>query len=98
MERRQTKKPVDRAYALLGIFDVSMMLNYDKGAESAFRRLQEEIDRRKRCLQDLRLTDPRHNKKRIEDTKGGLLKDSYRWILQNSEFRQWRDDQQSRLL
>lgn len=98
MERRQTKKPVDRAYALLGIFDVSMMLNYDEGAESAFRRLQEEIDRLKRCLQDLRLTDPRDDKKRIEDTKGGLLKDSYRWILQNLEFCQWRDDQQSRLL
>ena len=88
MEHRQTKKPVDRAYALLGIFDVNMMLNYDEGAESAFRRLQEEIDRRKRCLQDLRLTDPRDDKKRIQDTKGGLLKDSYLWILQNSEFRQ----------
>jgi hypothetical protein len=98
MERRQTKKPVDRAYALLGIFDVNMMLNYDEGAESAFRRLQEEIDRQKRCLQDLRLTDPRDDKKRIEDTKGGLLKESYRWILQNLKFCQWRDDQQSRLL
>lgn len=98
MERRQTKKSVDRAYALLGIFDVNMMLNYDEGAESAFRRLQEEIDRLKRCLQDLRLTDPRDDKKRIEDTKGGLLKDSYHWILQDSEFRRWHDDQQNRLL
>ena len=100
MERRQTKIAVDRAYALLGIFDVNIMLNYDEGVESAFRRLQEEIDKLKRCLQDLRLTDPRHDKKRIEDTKGGLLKDSYRWVLQNPEFRQWRDrdDQQSQLL
>ncbi|ORY16324.1 NACHT domain-domain-containing protein [Clohesyomyces aquaticus] len=98
MERRQTKKAVDRAYALLGIFDVNMMLNYDEGIESAFRRLQEEIDKLKRCLQDLRLTDPHHDKKRIEDTKGGLLKDAYRWVLQNPEFRQWRDNQQSRLL
>jgi hypothetical protein len=88
MERRQTKIAVDKAYALLGIFDVNIMLNYDEGAESAFRRLQEEIDKLKRCLQDLRLTDPRYDKKRIEDTKGGLLKDSYRWILQNSEFQQ----------
>ncbi|KAK7177557.1 Vegetative incompatibility protein HET-E-1-like protein 15 [Paraphaeosphaeria sporulosa] len=102
MERRQTKKAVDRAYALLGIFDVNMMLNYDEGVESAFRRLQEEIDKRKRCLQDclqdLRPTDPRHDKKRIEDTKGGLLKDAYRWVLQNPEFRQWCDNQHSRLL
>ena len=33
-----------------------------------------------RCLADLRVTDPRDDKKRIEDTKGGLLKDSYHWI------------------
>jgi hypothetical protein len=50
------------------------------------------------CLRDLRSTDPRDDKKRIEDTKGGLLKDSYRWILENSDFQRWRDDQQSRLL
>ncbi|KAL5374449.1 hypothetical protein DPSP01_011902 [Paraphaeosphaeria sporulosa] len=98
MERRQTKKAVDRAYALLGIFDVNMMLNYDEGVEGAFRRLQDQIDKLKRCLQDLRLTDPRHDKKRIEDTKGGLFKDAYRWILQNPKFGQWRDNQQNRLL
>ncbi|KAF1959412.1 WD40 repeat-like protein [Byssothecium circinans] len=50
------------------------------------------------CFQHLRVTDPRHDKKRIEDTKGGLLKDSYRWILENPDFQRWRDDQQSRLL
>jgi hypothetical protein len=27
-----------------------------------------------------------------------LLEDSYRWILENSDFQRWRDDQQSRLL
>jgi hypothetical protein len=46
----------------------------------------------------LRLTDPRDDKKRIEDTKGGLLEDSYCWILQNSDFQQWRNNQQSCLL
>ncbi|KAF2184954.1 NACHT-domain-containing protein [Zopfia rhizophila CBS 207.26] len=40
----------------------------------------------------------RDDKKRIEDTKGGLLKDSYHWILGNPDFQRWRDDQQSRLL
>ena len=52
----------------------------------------------KDCLQHLRLTDPRHDKKRIEQTKGGLLQDSYRWILDNDDFRQWHRDKQSRLL
>ncbi|KAF2814949.1 uncharacterized protein BDZ99DRAFT_434927 [Mytilinidion resinicola] len=52
----------------------------------------------KECIQHLRVTDPRDDKKRIEYTKGGLLKGSYCWILENSDFQQWRDDQQSRLL
>jgi len=52
----------------------------------------------KECIQHLRLTDPRDDKKRIEETKGGLLGDSYYWIFQNSDFQQWRNDQQSRLL
>jgi hypothetical protein len=52
----------------------------------------------KECVYHLRLTDPRDDKKRIEDTKGGLLEDSYYWILKHSDFQQWRDDHQSRLL
>ncbi len=75
-----------------------MPLIYGEGRESAFKRLREEIDKLEKCIQDLRLTDPRDDKKRIEDTKGGLLEDSYRWILENSDFQQWRNDQQSRLL
>ncbi|KAH7119393.1 hypothetical protein B0J13DRAFT_457793, partial [Dactylonectria estremocensis] len=46
----------------------------------------------KQCLIDLRETDPRDDKTRIEDTKGGLLRDSYRWILDNDDFQRWRDD------
>ncbi|KAH6985561.1 hypothetical protein EDB80DRAFT_873167 [Ilyonectria destructans] len=53
---------------------------------------------RNRCLADLRLTDPRDDKTRIEQTKGGLLKDSYKWILDHKDFRRWRDDRDSRLL
>jgi hypothetical protein len=46
----------------------------------------------------LRATDPREDKQRIEQTKGGLLKDSYRWILEHSDYQQWRDDTQRPLL
>ncbi|KAJ1337215.1 NACHT domain-containing protein [Microdochium nivale] len=35
---------------------------------------------------------------RIQDTKGGLLEDSYVWILDNPEFVQWRDDDTHSLL
>jgi hypothetical protein len=95
---RQTKLEEDKAYSLLGIFYVHVPPLYGEGTARAFERLMDEINKLEKCMQDLRLTDPRHDKKRIEDTKGGLLKDSYRWILENSDFQQWRDDQQSRLL
>ncbi|KAF4448241.1 nwd1 protein [Fusarium austroafricanum] len=51
-----------------------------------------------KCMQDLHVTDPSKDKKRIQDTKGGLLRDSYRWILDHAKFQQFRDDPQSRLL
>ncbi|KAJ5404139.1 hypothetical protein N7509_004010 [Penicillium cosmopolitanum] len=50
------------------------------------------------CLRDLRTTDPLDDKERIKNSKGGLLKDAYRWILDNKEFRQWQDGQKDRLL
>ncbi|KZL73005.1 beta transducin-like protein HET-E2c [Colletotrichum tofieldiae] len=51
-----------------------------------------------RYLAELYITDPRRDKKRIEDTKGGLLADCYRWILENHSFLQWHNDPHSRLL
>ena len=50
------------------------------------------------CLKDLRSTDPRADKTRIENTKGGLLPDLYRWILEDDDFKTWRDNKESRLL
>lgn len=97
-ENRQTKLEEDRAYSLLGIFGVYIAPIYGEGTGGAFKRLLDEISKLEKCIQDLRLTDPRDDKKRIEDTKGGLLEDSYRWILKNSDFQRWCVDQQSRLL
>jgi NACHT domain len=51
-----------------------------------------------KCLADLRSTDPSDDKTRIERTKGGLLKDAYRWILRHADFQRWRDDRESRVL
>ena len=98
IQSRQTKVEEDKAYSLLGIFDVEMPLRYGEGSASAFRRLDEEIDKLNKCLGDLRSTDPRHDKKRIEDTNSGLLEESYHWILRNSDFQRWRNDEKSRLL
>ncbi|UKZ72431.1 hypothetical protein TrVFT333_000060 [Trichoderma virens FT-333] len=50
------------------------------------------------CLADLRITDPRDDKTRIEETKGKLLRDSYCWILDHADFQMWRNNPQCRLL
>jgi hypothetical protein len=97
-ETRQTTLEEDLAYSLFGIFDVNIPLYYGEGKVTAFARLQQEIDRLEKCIQDLHVTDPLDDKKRIEGTKGGLLKDSYHWVLDNLDFQKWRGDQQSRLL
>ncbi|KAF4901526.1 Vegetative incompatibility protein HET-E-1 [Colletotrichum fructicola] len=51
-----------------------------------------------KLLADLWVTDPRHDKTRIERRKGGLLRDSYRWILDHEAFVRWQADTQSSLL
>ncbi|KAK8132022.1 WD40-repeat-containing domain protein [Apiospora kogelbergensis] len=51
-----------------------------------------------RCLADLRVTDPCHDKKRIEETKGGLLRDAYVWVLENRDLCRWRNNPDQRLL
>jgi hypothetical protein len=44
-EKRETKREEDKAYSLLGIFDIHMPLIYGEGIKNAFRRLQEEIEK-----------------------------------------------------
>jgi Heterokaryon incompatibility protein (HET) len=42
---RETTRKEDKAYSLLGIFDVYMPLIYGEGTEKALKRLREEIDK-----------------------------------------------------
>ncbi|RYC60325.1 hypothetical protein CHU98_g5883 [Xylaria longipes] len=44
--RRTTTRAEDRAYSLMGLFDVNMPLLYGEGGERAFERLQDEIIKR----------------------------------------------------
>ncbi|KAF7441498.1 NACHT multi-domain protein [Pyrenophora tritici-repentis] len=97
-EGRTTGRVEDRAYCLQGILDVELAPVYGEGEAGAFDRLKREMYKLEQCIQDIRQTDPLDDKKRIEETKGGLLADSYRWALDNATFRQWYEDQQSRLL
>ncbi|KAN0067154.1 HET domain containing protein [Elaphomyces granulatus] len=44
-EKRETTRKEDKAYSLLGIFDIYMPLIYGEGRENAFQRLREKIDK-----------------------------------------------------
>ncbi|KAH8726009.1 hypothetical protein GQ44DRAFT_706271 [Phaeosphaeriaceae sp. PMI808] len=44
VEKRHTTRKEDKAYSLLGIFGVSMYLNYGEGRDNAFKRLWRAID------------------------------------------------------
>ncbi|KAL6238457.1 hypothetical protein BDW75DRAFT_20823 [Aspergillus navahoensis] len=55
-------------------------------------------DKDNACLRDLLVTDPETERRRIEATKGGLLDDCFRWVLNNAAFRKWHSNPQSQLL
>ncbi|KKF96006.1 Vegetative incompatibility protein HET-E-1 [Ceratocystis platani] len=57
-----------------------------------------EDDKYNECLKDLYVTDPRTDKKSIEVRKGGLLKDSYKWILEHQDFQKFKNETDSRIL
>ncbi|KAG4437290.1 hypothetical protein IFR05_007228 [Cadophora sp. M221] len=81
-----------------GIHKDTQLLVSEKLMGTATEAQVKEYSQNQTCLKDLRITDPRDDKRRIEETKGGLLSDSYHWILENSEFRRWHDNKQSELL
>ena len=55
-EKRTTRKEEDKAYSLLGIFNVFMSPIYGEGTEHAFYRLDEEIKKRARASIDRNLS------------------------------------------
>ncbi|KAH6637226.1 hypothetical protein F5144DRAFT_569983 [Chaetomium tenue] len=49
-------------------------------------------------LRHLFITDPRCDKKRLEDAKGGILPAACDWVLRQPTFQIWQDDPHARLL
>ncbi|KAI9731430.1 MAG: hypothetical protein M1818_007820 [Claussenomyces sp. TS43310] len=87
------KRLVQEAAAIRNSLDklVDISQNHSRFTQKIERRMSDAENRA--CLQSLRATDPRLDKKRIEQEKGGLIRDSYGWILSHKEFRRWRDEQ-----
>ncbi|RFU74448.1 zinc finger protein [Trichoderma arundinaceum] len=54
-----------------------------------------EDEETKRYLRDLWHGDPREDMTCNEDQKGDLLRDAYKWILEDPDFQQWQNDPQS---
>ncbi|KAL6352385.1 hypothetical protein LRP88_14152 [Fusarium phalaenopsidis] len=93
--KTQLRKLTDAASAIeMNLQDIHSAIQDQTRQQE--RRHQDDGD--KQCLKDLRVTDPRDDRTRIRDTKGRLLRDCYRWILDNDDFQQWRDDPQCQLL
>ncbi|KAJ2971142.1 hypothetical protein NUW58_g9500 [Xylaria curta] len=66
--------------------------------QTAAQRDMQQEEKNEKCLADLRVTDPRGDKKRIEDIKGRLHRDSSNWILEHEDFQRWRNNDEARLL
>lgn len=61
-------------------------------------KVSSQLQENKACLDALFITNPKHDKKRIEETKGGLLLDAYIWIIRNAAFIQWLEDPTTHIL
>ncbi|KAK1837656.1 WD domain-containing protein [Colletotrichum chrysophilum] len=55
-------------------------------------------DKDKECFARLCVINPETHKAKIQRTGGGLLKDSYEWILDHEDFRRFHSNSQNRLL
>jgi hypothetical protein len=91
MERRTTKFEEDKVYALLGIFEVELVIHYGQGWASTMAKLEEAINVQTSVMRDLRITHPRDDKSRIEKDKGGLLAGVCDWIFDHRDFQRWRE-------
>jgi hypothetical protein len=78
--------------------EVARSLSYHLEANSCRVDIAANDEANEQCRRDLRLTDPRKDKKRIEQSKDDLLEDSCAWILDDPAFLDWLSRENSRTL
>ncbi|KAL4756046.1 5'-methylthioadenosine/S-adenosylhomocysteine nucleosidase family protein [Aspergillus foveolatus] len=98
-DERKNKDWQPYAAAMAAAFAKALLLEITpKSATQSASARTDFTDKDKACLRDLLVADPETELRRIEATKGGLLDDSFRWVLGNAEFQKWRSSHQSQLL
>ncbi|KAL4745554.1 hypothetical protein BDW72DRAFT_52920 [Aspergillus terricola var. indicus] len=98
-DERKNKDWQPYAAAMAAAFAKAVLLEITpKSAIQSASARTDFTDDDKACLRDLLVADPETELRRIEATKGGLLDDSFRWVLGNAEFQKWHSSNQSQLL
>lgn len=102
LAQEQQKKPLTQLVNALKLGDTDekqlkgILHRLDRARDELTLRItiaQASLSDRDPCLKDLYSTDPRDDKVRIEETKGGLLYESYNWILDHDDFKKWRNNE-----
>lgn len=86
---RETSRPEDGAYCLMGLFNVNMPMLYGEGGEKAFVRLQEQIMQEtddETIFAWRSTTDEERKKEHGEDALYGLLATSPRYFADSGQF------------
>ncbi|KAF2023556.1 vegetative incompatibility protein HET-E-1 [Setomelanomma holmii] len=84
---RETKRPEDAAYSLLGIFDIHMPLIYGEGQHKALKRLQKELEGDYSTRLPIAVGASfdshmqEHNAKCLADTRSDLLHHISNWAI-----------------
>ncbi|KAI9898663.1 hypothetical protein N3K66_007023 [Trichothecium roseum] len=76
--------------------DTAMTQSLDELVVSTKNREQSEQE--VQCLRHLLLSDPRHDKVRIKDMKGGLFDGASSWIFHHEQYLRWRQHDDTKLL
>lgn len=79
----------------------SQQSNIKPDLQTTIRKVMAEVgldENDNQCLRDLRLTDPRHDKERIEASKDQVLDGSCSWVLKDPAFDTWWTRNDSRFL
>ncbi|PHH49545.1 putative WD repeat-containing protein alr3466 [Ceratocystis fimbriata CBS 114723] len=80
--------------AFVDAFINDKVLSLSKPVEQQARHSEQD----NQCLSDLFVMESTIDKKRIEDKKGGLLRDCYEWVFKHAHFQQFRENSESRIL